>query len=71
MTGSGAIYCHIADKSDLLAAATDDIIARVMTGVAGGAEPREAIRVIAQGVFDAIDAHTPGSEPSSPARQDP
>jgi AcrR family transcriptional regulator len=56
-TGSGAIYWHVANKNDLLAAATDDVIARVMTEVVGGAEPREAIRAIALGVFDAIDAH--------------
>jgi AcrR family transcriptional regulator len=56
-TGSGAIYWHVANKSDLLAATTDEIIARVMTGVVRDAEPREAIRVIARGVFDAIDAH--------------
>ena len=55
-TGSGAIYWHVADKNDLLAAATDDVIAGVMADV-GGAEPREAIRTIALGVFDAIDAH--------------
>src|SRR6204780_5336160 len=56
-TGSGAIYWHVASKNELLTAATDDVIARVMTGVAGGAEPRQAIRAIALGVFDAIDAH--------------
>jgi AcrR family transcriptional regulator len=56
-TGSGAIYHHVASKDDLLAAATDDIIARVMTEVVSGGEPREAIRGIALGVFDAIDAH--------------
>jgi len=56
-TGSGAIYWHVASKNDLLAAATDDVIARVMTGVAVGAGPREAVRAIALGVFDAIDAH--------------
>jgi AcrR family transcriptional regulator len=56
-TGSGAIYWHIASKNELLAAATDDVIARVMTDVVGGAEPREAIRAMALGVFDAIDAH--------------
>ncbi|HXO25664.1 MAG TPA: TetR family transcriptional regulator, partial [Streptosporangiaceae bacterium] len=56
-TGSGALYWHVADKNDLLAAATDDIVARVMSAVVGGAEPREAIRAIALGVFDAIDAH--------------
>jgi AcrR family transcriptional regulator len=56
-TGSGAIYHHVAGKNELLAAATGDVIARVMTGAAGGAEPRQAIRAIALGVFDAIDAH--------------
>jgi AcrR family transcriptional regulator len=56
-TGSGAIYWHVANKDDLLAATTNDVIAQVMTEVASGAEPREAIRAIALGVFDAIDAH--------------
>ena len=56
-TGAGAIYWHVANKDELLAAATDDVIARVMTDVASGAEPQEAIRAIALGVFDAIDAH--------------
>ena len=55
-TGAGAIYWHVANKNDLLAATTDDVIARVMTEVAS-AEPREAIRALASGVFDAIDAH--------------
>ncbi len=56
-TGSGAIYWHVANKNDLLAATAGDVIARVMTEVVSGAEPREAIRAIASGVFDAIDAH--------------
>ena len=56
-TGSGAIYWHVASKNDLLTAATDDIIARVVTEVTSGAEPQEAIRAIALGAFDAIDAH--------------
>jgi AcrR family transcriptional regulator len=56
-TGSGAIYWHVTDKNDLLAAATGDIIARVMTEMVSGAEPRQAIRAMASGVFDAIDAH--------------
>jgi AcrR family transcriptional regulator len=57
-TGAGAIYWHVADKNELLAAATDDVIARAMTGVASGAEPRQAIRAIALGLFDAIEAHS-------------
>jgi AcrR family transcriptional regulator len=56
-TGSGAIYWHVASMNELLAAATDDVIASVMAGVVSSAEPREAIRAIALGVFDAIDTH--------------
>ncbi|ASG23109.1 TetR/AcrR family transcriptional regulator [Nitrospirillum viridazoti] len=57
-TGSGAIYWHVADKDALLAAATDHVVTQAMSGVGGGeADPRAAIRVIALGMFDAIDAH--------------
>ncbi|WP_327140584.1 TetR/AcrR family transcriptional regulator [Nocardia sp. NBC_01327] len=56
-TGAGAIYWHVANKSELLTATTDDVIARVMTDAVGDTEPREAIRTIALGVFDTIDAH--------------
>ena len=56
-TGYGAIYHHVANKSDLLAAATDDVVASVMTGIVVDAEPREALRTVALGLFDAIDAH--------------
>ena len=56
-TGSGAIYWHVANKNELLAAATDHVIARVMTEVVSGADPLDAIRAIALGMFDAIDAH--------------
>ncbi|MBZ9937121.1 TetR/AcrR family transcriptional regulator C-terminal domain-containing protein [Mesorhizobium sp. BR1-1-16] len=57
-TGSGAIYWHVADKDDLLAAATDAIIARVMVALVAGDEPKAAIRAVALGVFDAIDVHS-------------
>lgn len=56
-TGSGALYWHVADKDALLAAASDAVVGRVMAKVESGAEPREAIRAIALGIFDAIDAH--------------
>jgi AcrR family transcriptional regulator len=57
VTGSGAIYWHVANKGELLAAATDGVIAGVMSRLVTGAEPRAAIRAIAAGIFDAIDAH--------------
>ena len=56
-TGSGAIYWHVASKDELLAAITNDVIEGVMARVVRSAKPREAIRKIALGVFDAIDAH--------------
>ncbi|SEC25351.1 Tetracyclin repressor, C-terminal all-alpha domain [Amycolatopsis tolypomycina] len=56
-TGYGAIYHHVANKSDLLAAATDAVIARVMADAVVEDEPREALRTVSLGLFDAIDAH--------------
>ncbi|WP_306322756.1 MULTISPECIES: TetR/AcrR family transcriptional regulator [unclassified Streptomyces] len=56
-TGAGAIYWHVANKDELLATAADGVITQVVTDVARGAEPREGIRLLALGVFDAIDAH--------------
>ena len=53
----GAIYWHVASKDELLAAITNDVIEGVMARVVRSAKPREAIRKIALGVFDAIDAH--------------
>jgi AcrR family transcriptional regulator len=56
-TGSGAIYWHVDNKNDLLAAATDHVVSRAMTGLVDDAEPQAAIRAITLAVFDAIDAH--------------
>jgi AcrR family transcriptional regulator len=55
-TGAGAIYHHVASKDELLAATASSVIAGVMNP-ASGAEPRAAIRGMALGTFDAIDAH--------------
>ena len=55
-TGPGAIYWHIANKSDLLTAACDAIVARTMAHVTG-ATPKATIRALALGMFEAIDAH--------------
>ncbi|AQA06782.1 TetR family transcriptional regulator [Mycobacterium sp. MS1601] len=56
-TGSGAIYWHVADKEELLAAAADVVVARAVAGAAADLEPRESIRAVALGVFDAFNAH--------------
>ena len=53
-TGAGAIYWHVANKSELLVAATD----AVLTGAAEpGVAPEDAIRAVALGVYDAVEAH--------------
>ena len=59
-TGPGAIYWHIANKSDLLTAACDAIIARTMNAPLASITPRTpqaTIRLLALAMFDAIDAH--------------
>lgn len=56
-TGPGAIYWHIASKGDLLTDACDTIIARTMNSSSVRAAPEAAIRILALGIFDAIDAH--------------
>ena len=56
-TGYGAIYHYVADRDDLLAAATDHVIARIVTDLTADAGPRPALRGVAVGLFDAIVAH--------------
>lgn len=56
-TGAGAIYWHVANKSDLLVAACDDMVARALHLPTAGATPQETIRALALGLFDTIDAH--------------
>ena len=56
-TGPGAIYWHIANKSDLLTAACDAVIARMMEAQMSAATPKATIRILALGMFDAIDTH--------------
>jgi AcrR family transcriptional regulator len=66
-TGPGAIYWHVANKGELLGAATDAVVAAALAPspstapTAGPAEspdsPRDEIRAVALGLFDAIDEH--------------
>jgi AcrR family transcriptional regulator len=55
-TGAGAIYWHIANKNDLLAAACDAVVARTMTETVV-TTPEATIRAVALGLFDVIDEH--------------
>lgn len=56
-TGSGAIYWHVANKDELLAAAAQAVIAPVLDDLPEGTEPRAGIRALALGVFEAMDVH--------------
>jgi AcrR family transcriptional regulator len=58
-TGPGAIYWHVANKGELLAAATDAVVAAALaSGPAESADsPHDEIRAVALGLFDAIDEH--------------
>ncbi|MGW3159611.1 TetR/AcrR family transcriptional regulator [Streptomyces sp. NPDC001089] len=58
-TGPGAIYWHVANKGELLAAATDAVVAAALT--VGPAEdpasPRDEIHAVALGLFHAVEEH--------------
>ena len=56
-TGYGAIYHHVADRDDLLTAATDHVIAHIVPDLTADAGPRSELRDVAVGLFDAIVAH--------------
>ncbi|MFI1754105.1 TetR/AcrR family transcriptional regulator [Streptomyces sp. NPDC020571] len=58
-TGPGAIYWHITGKAELLAAATDAVVAAAVTvDPADPADsPEDAVRAVALGLFDATEAH--------------
>lgn len=50
-TGPGAIYWHVANKSDLLTTACDAIVARTMEACVVGATPEATILALALGMF--------------------
>jgi AcrR family transcriptional regulator len=56
-TGPGAIYWHIANKSDLLTAACDAVVARTMNETVVVTTPEATIRAVALALFDVIDEH--------------
>jgi AcrR family transcriptional regulator len=56
-TGPGAIYWHVANKGELLVAATDAVLADATAVEVAGDSPEDEIRAVALGLFDAIDQH--------------
>jgi AcrR family transcriptional regulator len=56
-TGAGAIYWHVPNKDELLVAAADVVVSGAIASEAKAETPQAAIRALAIGVFDAIDAH--------------
>ncbi len=55
-TGPGAIYWHVANKGELLDAATEAVIVAALP-TASPDSPRDGIRGVALGLFEAIEAH--------------
>jgi AcrR family transcriptional regulator len=56
-TGPGAIYWHVANKGELLDAATDAVVTAALSVEPAADNPQDAIRAIALGLYDAIDEH--------------
>jgi AcrR family transcriptional regulator len=56
-TGVGAIYHHVANKGELLAAAANTVLVPMLVAAGTSTDPREAIRAISLGIFDTIAAH--------------
>lgn len=56
-TGYGAIYYHVANRDDLLAAAAEAVLGSIATDLDADGEPRGVLREIALRLFDAVVAH--------------
>ncbi|MGY0020941.1 TetR/AcrR family transcriptional regulator [Streptomyces sp. YJ-C3] len=58
-TGPGAIYWHVANKGELLAAATDAVVAAAVAVEPARSPnaPRDGIRAVALGLFAATEEH--------------
>ncbi|WP_425244708.1 TetR/AcrR family transcriptional regulator [Streptomyces citrinus] len=55
-TGSGAIYWHVANKGELLGAATEAVVGPVLAAESGGS-PRDRVHGVALGLFGAMEEH--------------
>ncbi|MEU3645697.1 TetR family transcriptional regulator [Lentzea sp. NPDC034063] len=57
-TGAGALYWHVANKGELLDAATEAVVSVALsTPPVSGDTPGERIRAVALGLYEAIDRH--------------
>ncbi|MBB4684532.1 TetR/AcrR family transcriptional regulator [Amycolatopsis jiangsuensis] len=58
-TGPGAIYWHVANKDELLAVATDGVVADALAvgSEQSPAGPEDELRAVALGLYEAIAAH--------------
>ena len=56
-TGAGAIYWHVANKGELLAAATDEVVGNALAAEPDEASPPDRVRAVALALFDAVDDH--------------
>lgn len=56
-TGAGAIYWHVADKGELLAAASNHVLTRTVDALPQEPDPKRAIRLLSLAMFDMIDIH--------------
>ena len=57
VTGPGAIYWHVANKTELLIAACDLVVARTLEKHLTGKTPKVRLRALALGLFDTLDEH--------------
>jgi AcrR family transcriptional regulator len=56
-TGAGAIYWHVADKDELLAAASNHVLNLTVDALPQEPDPKRAIRLLSLAMFDMIDHH--------------
>lgn len=56
-TGAGALYWHVSNKDELLAAATNSVIARAIGAAPTHEGTDDGIRSLALRLFDAFEAH--------------
>jgi len=56
-TGHGAIQWYVPNKNELLKTATKTAVSAVVTQASPGTAPHDAIRALALGLFNAMDAH--------------